>query len=97
MQQLAQRGFQKLQAGDTAGALALLEQAARKLQGTNSLGEAYNDYNLAYALARIQGCSTELLQLLDASQAIQGHRKQIDQLRKSCKRGAGGGNGDGQD
>jgi serine/threonine protein kinase len=95
--QLAQRGFQKLQAGDTAGALALLEQAARKLQGTNSLGEAYNDYNLAYALARIQGCSTQLLQLLDASQAIQGHRKQIDQLRKSCKRGAGGSNGDGQD
>jgi serine/threonine protein kinase len=94
---LAQQGFQKLQAGDAPGALALLQQAAQKLRRTNSLSEAYNDYNLAYALARTQGCSTEVLQLLDASQAIQGHRKEIDWLRRACKHEVGnGGKGDAQ-
>src|SRR5581483_8419474 len=84
---LANEGYAKLQAGDAAGALPLLQQAAQKLQGTGSLSEAYNDYNLAVALIRTQGCSTEVLQLLDASQAIQGHRKEIDDLRKSCTPG----------
>jgi tRNA A-37 threonylcarbamoyl transferase component Bud32 len=92
---LAEQGFQKLRAGDAAGALGLLEQAAEKLQSTSSLDEAYNDYNLAYALATTQGCSREVLELLDASQAIQGHRKEIDRLRKACNRGVGNGdNGD---
>jgi hypothetical protein len=27
-----------------------------------------------------------VLQLLDASQAIQGHRQPIDELRKACKK-----------
>ena len=82
---LAQAGYAKLQAGDYAGALPLLEQAASALQGDGTLAEAYNDYNLAYALARTQGCSSRVLQLLDASQAIQGHRSQIDQLRAACR------------
>jgi len=89
---LANAGYAKLQAGDAAGALPLLEQAAQKLQGTRSMSEAYNDYNLAVALTETQGCSTRVLQLLDTSQSIQGHRKEIDHLRKSCKghgRGAG--------
>jgi serine/threonine-protein kinase len=82
---LADAGYAKLRAGDAAGALPLLEQAAQKLQGTQSLSEAYNDYNLAVALTETNGCSTQVLQLLDASQSIQGHRKEIDQLRKSCR------------
>jgi len=80
----AQQGFAKLQAGDPAGAVPLLEQAAQQLQGTGGLSEAYNDYNLALALVETQGCSDQVLQLLDASQAIQGHRPQIDQLRHQC-------------
>jgi serine/threonine-protein kinase len=91
---LADAGYAKLQAGDAAGALSLLEQAAQKLKGTRSLSEAYNDYNLAIALTETQGCSTRVLQLLDTSQSIQGHRKPIDQLRKSCTHhdaGNGGG------
>jgi hypothetical protein len=76
-----------MQAGDYAGALPLLEQAARSLQGSGSLNEAYNDYNLAVSLAQTQGCSSQVLDLLDASQAIQGHRKPIDQLRHACKKG----------
>ena len=82
----ARDGFAKMQAGDYAGALPLLEQAARALQGSGSLAEAYNDYNLAFTLAKTQGCSAQVLQLLDASQAIQGHRKPIDELRHACKK-----------
>jgi len=85
---LAAQGYAKMQAGDYAAALPLLEQAASYLQGTHSLDEAYNDYNLAFALAKTQGCSQQVLQLLDASQAIQGHRTEIDRLRSACK-GAG--------
>ena len=88
---LAQQGFARLQAGDAAGALPLLQQAAQKLQGTGDLAEAYNDYNLAVALARTQGCSAQVVQLLDASEAIQGHRKEIDRLRKACRRSVDGG------
>jgi hypothetical protein len=80
----AAEGFAKMQAGDYAGALPLLGQAAHDLQGSGSLNEAYNDYNLALSLAKTQGCSAEVLQLLDASQAIQGHRPQIDELRHAC-------------
>ena len=80
----AAEGFAKMRAGDYAGALPLLQQAAHDLQGTGSLNEAYNDFNLALTLARTQGCSAQVLQLLDASQAIQGHRPPIDELRRAC-------------
>ena len=84
---LAAQGYRKLQAGDPAGAVPLLQQAARQLQGTNTLSEAYNDYNLAYALAQTQGCSPEVTRLLDASEAIQGKRSEIDRLRRACGKG----------
>src|SRR5205823_141307 len=84
--ELAQQGYQRLQGGDAAGALPLLQQAAQSLDGTSSIAEAYNDYNLAVALAQTSGCSPQVLQLLDRSQQIQGHRKEIDRLRKTCKK-----------
>jgi hypothetical protein len=80
----ASQGYAKMQAGDYTGAVPLLEQAAQDLQGSNSLDEAYNDFNLALSLAKTQGCSPQVLQLLDASQAIQGHRSPIDELRAAC-------------
>jgi cytoskeletal protein RodZ len=83
---LASQGYSKLRSGDYGGALPLLEQAAQQLTGSGSLDEAYNDYNLAYALAQTQGCSGRVLQLLDASQAIQGHRSEINKLRATCKK-----------
>jgi serine/threonine protein kinase len=81
----AAQGFAKMRAGDYAGALPLLEQAARSLQGSGSLAEAYNDFNLAFTLVKTQGCSSQVLELLDSSQRIQGHRKPIDDLRHVCK------------
>jgi serine/threonine protein kinase len=81
---LAAQGYAKLQSGDYAGAVPLLQQAAQALQGSGTIAEAYNDYNLAYALTKTNGCSSQVLQLLDASQAIQGHRSEINQLRAAC-------------
>jgi serine/threonine protein kinase len=82
---LAATGYQKMKAGDYRGALPLLEQAAQRLEGSNSTGEAYNDYNLAFTLTRTSGCNARVLRLLDRSQAIQGHRVEIDRLRSSCR------------
>jgi hypothetical protein len=81
-------GFAKMQAGDYNGALPLLEQAVSALQGAGSLDEAYADYNLAYTRFALGNC-TGVLDLLDRSQQIQGHRKEIDHLRhdahKNCQ------------
>jgi serine/threonine-protein kinase len=87
---LALQGYRRLQAGDAGGALPLLERAAEQLRGTHSLDEAYNDYNIAAALAATSGCSTRVLGLLDSSEAIQGHRDEIDRLRETCRQQTGG-------
>ncbi len=78
-------GFARMRARDYAGALPLLEQAVQKLQGTGSTPEAYADYNLAltrYALGNCDG----VVDLLNASEAIQGRRKEISRLRKDAER-----------
>ena len=77
-------GFRKMQAGDYAGALPLLERAVQKLQGTNSLDEAYADYNLAFTRFQLGNCDG-VLELLDRSESIQGHRAEIDSLREQAQ------------
>jgi transcription initiation factor IIE alpha subunit len=74
-----------MQAGDYNGALPLLEQAVTALQGTGSLDEAYADYNLAFTRSALGNCDG-VLDLLDRSQRIQGHRKEIDQLRHDSRK-----------
>jgi eukaryotic-like serine/threonine-protein kinase len=76
-------GFAKMQAGDFIGALPLLEQAAQKLNGTGALAEAYADYNLAFTRFALGEC-TDVVALLDQAQAIEGHRKEIDRLRRQA-------------
>ena len=83
--QLNNAGYAKVQSGDYAGALPLLEQAVQKLSGTGSTGEAYADYNLAYARRALGQC-TDVLTLLDRSEAIQGRRHEIDKLRKDTEK-----------
>jgi len=83
--QLNDQGFAKMQQGDYAGALPLLQQAVQKLSGSGAITEAYADYNLAYTRRKLGDC-TDVLQLLDRSQAVQGHRKEIDALRHEAKR-----------
>ncbi|HEX3805780.1 MAG TPA: serine/threonine-protein kinase [Gaiellaceae bacterium] len=78
-------GYAKMRAGDFPGALPLLQQAVEKLRGAGSLDEAYADYNLAYTRFALHRCNG-LLQLLDASEEIQGHRPEIDGLRAEAQR-----------
>jgi serine/threonine-protein kinase len=77
-------GFRKMQAGDYAGALPLLERAVQKLQGTGSLDEAYADYNLAFTRFQLGNCDG-VLDLLDHSESIQGQRAPIDRLREQAQ------------
>jgi hypothetical protein len=56
----------------------------QKLDGTGSLGEAYADYNLAFTRLALGDC-TDVMQLLDASQRIQGHRSEISHLRHDAR------------
>jgi eukaryotic-like serine/threonine-protein kinase len=77
-------GFAKMRQGDYDGALPLLEQAVQKLQGTGSLTEAYASYNLAYTRFQLGSCDG-VLELLDRSESIQGHRGEIDRLRSDAE------------
>ena len=77
-------GFRKMQAGDYAGALPLLERAVQKLQGAGSLDEAYADYNLAFTRFQLGNCDS-VLDLLDRSESIQGQRPPIDRLREQAQ------------
>ena len=73
-----------MQAGDYAGALPVLERAVQKLQDTSSLDEAYADYNLAFTRFQLGNCDG-VLELLDRSESIQGHRAEIDRLRQQAQ------------
>jgi tetratricopeptide (TPR) repeat protein len=77
--------YAKMQAGDFAGALPLLEQAVRKLDGSGKLYEAYAKYNLAYTRFQLGNCDG-VLDLLDQAEAIEGHKGPIDELRKRAKK-----------
>jgi predicted Ser/Thr protein kinase len=77
-------GFAKMQAGDYAGALPLLEEAVRKLDGTGILDEAYAKYNLAYTRYQLGNCDG-VLDLLDQAEAIEGHKSAIDRLRAQAQ------------
>ena len=94
---LNDRGFRLLQSGDIQGALPVLESAVAALRGTSSIPEAYASYNLALARFSVGRCDGVTV-LLDRSEQIQGHRREIDRLRKQVeKRCAGdeGGNSEG--
>jgi serine/threonine protein kinase len=74
-------GYARMQAGDFSAALPLLRQSVLALKGSNTFDEAYADYNLAYtrfALGRCDG----VMGLLARSERIQGHRSEIDELRR---------------
>jgi serine/threonine-protein kinase len=86
--ELNSAGYSKMQAGDYQGALPLFEQAVQQLSGAGSLDEAYADYNLAYTRYELGDC-TDVLALLDNSQAIQGRRTEIDALRRDARKACG--------
>jgi serine/threonine-protein kinase len=93
-------GFALMQSGNYSDALPLFEQAVSSLAGSGSLAEAYASYNLAFTRFALGTCDG-VLPLVDRSEEIQGHRKEIDRLRKQAekactdRRGRGHGNGQG--
>ena len=87
---LNDQGFARMQDGDYAGALPLLERAVAALSGSGSLGEAYASYNLAFtrfALGRCDG----VLSLLERSEDVQGKRREIDRLQREASKDCGEG------
>jgi serine/threonine protein kinase len=81
-------GFAKMQAGDYAGALPLLEQAVQKLSGSGETVEAYALYNLAFTRFQLGRCDG-VLEMLDRSEAIQGPRDEIAELRAQAEERCG--------
>jgi hypothetical protein len=77
-------GFARIRAGDYRGAVPLLERAVQRLAGSGSIVDAYALYNLALARFSVGRCDG-VLSMLDRSQARQGHRVEIDHLRKLAR------------
>jgi hypothetical protein len=82
---LDRQGYARMQAGDYTAALPLLERSVAALQGTDTLDEAYADYNLAFTRFALGSCDG-VLALLDRSESIQGRRAEIDRLRQEARR-----------
>ena len=79
-------GFTKMQAGDYAGALPLLQQAVAKLSGVGFPNEAYANYNLGYTLLQLGSCS-EAVPYLERAQQLEPKRhepKDALKLAKHC-------------
>jgi eukaryotic-like serine/threonine-protein kinase len=91
--ELNDQGFALMRAGDHEAALPLLQQAVETLSGTGELTEAYASYNLAFTRLQLGQCDG-VIELLDRSEAIQGHRKEIDKARKQFEKSCEGGEGD---
>jgi hypothetical protein len=72
-----------MQAGDYRGALPLVEQAVARASGSGSRTEAYALYNLAATRFALGSCDG-VVAALDRSEAIQGHRTEIDRLRRNA-------------
>ncbi len=82
---LVDRSTALLRGGDYAGALPLAESALAQLQNTGETYEAYASFNTAYARFALGRCDG-VLALLDRSQQVQGHRSEIDKLRKQAEK-----------
>jgi serine/threonine protein kinase len=82
---LTDQATRLLEEGDYAGAERIARQAVAALNGSGETYEAYAEYDLGSALAGLGRCD-EALEHLDRSQEIQGHRKEIDRVRKECKK-----------
>src|SRR6266536_3782288 len=77
-------GYSKMQAGDYAGALPLLQQAVAKLSGVGFPNEAYANYNLGYTLLQLGRCS-EAVPYLERAQQLEPQRHEPKDALKRAK------------
>jgi eukaryotic-like serine/threonine-protein kinase len=84
---LNDRGYSLQQRGDYTGALPLLQQAVRKLNGTGPADpyEGYANYNLGYTLYRLGRCP-EAVTYLSRAEQLEPDRHEPRQLRKRAER-----------
>jgi serine/threonine-protein kinase len=69
--------------GRYADALPIAQQALAKLKGSGELYEAYANYNVGRSLIELGRCD-EGLPYIDASEAIQGSRREFREARAKC-------------
>jgi len=80
---LGNQGYALQQAGNYAAALPLLRRAVVALTGSGRIEEAYADYNLAFTRFAADPTRCDgVMGLLVRSERIQGHRSEIDDLRR---------------
>jgi serine/threonine-protein kinase len=77
-------GYSKMQAGDYAGALPLLQQSVAKLSGVGFPNEAYANYNLGYTLLQLGRCS-EAVPYLERAQQLEPQRHEPKDALKRAK------------
>ena len=84
---LNDRGYSLQQRGDYTGALPLLQQAVRTLDGTGPADpyEGYANYNLGYTLYRLGRCP-EAVTYLSRAEQLEPDRHEPRQLRKRAER-----------
>jgi TolA-binding protein len=84
---LNDQGYSRIQAGDYAGAVPLLQSAVQKLRGLGPGDpyEGYANYNLGYALYRLGRCS-EAVPYLQRADQLEPQRHEPRQVLKRAER-----------
>jgi eukaryotic-like serine/threonine-protein kinase len=84
---LNDQGYAKIQAGDFAGAVPLLQQAVQRLQGAGPGDpyEAYANYNLGYALYQLEQCG-DAVPYLQRAQQLEPDRKEPGHFLKRAEK-----------
>jgi eukaryotic-like serine/threonine-protein kinase len=83
---LNDQGYSKIQSGDYAGAVPLLQQAVQQLQGSGPTDpyEGYANYNLGYALYRLGRCS-EAIPYLKQAEHLEPDRSEPRSIRQRAQ------------
>jgi serine/threonine-protein kinase len=83
---LNDQGYARIQSGDYAGAVPLLQQAVQQLQGVGPADpyEGYANYNLGYALYRLGRCS-EAIPYLKRAEHLEPDRTEPRSIRQRAQ------------